>query len=1097
MAQPDKVVRKSYAWFREAVGRALDQAAVPAAQKDQAAALLFKLVGLNAGGALPNDPQLEAFTSTGAVPESIAYAGLLAAESIAAVDTVSRTVAFLQSDPQNNLGDALQLVGDVIKQVQRVIENVPPQTLPSAFGLAKVLLTLSGDAIAPAAAGAPQAKKLADALTGGASAQTTQDISAGLGLLTMILGAVIDNGFKASSAGDVGWIPNALLPNPPLSDFPPLSLPLKPGNPTTLGITLERDGGGVPTGVRATVNKAFDSGAPIGDSGFKVGFSLAGGLDAFIPFDGGKPRLNGNPPAIGISVSREKPGGALVIGPLGGATLKLGAFGIGFTLRNGDPRLDFFARGGKAEFAIDDSFLKEVLTGNVAVDFDLEAEADKHGKLRLKNGTGIRVTVPVPKVPTGPFKIQLITFGIEPQGGLDHLQCELSASFGVTLGPFAASVDRLGVTADLTGLLGGDPKLGFGFKPPSGVGLAIDLSVVKGGGYLYVDPVLGQYAGVLELKIIQVGVKAIAILTTKSPAGWSLLLMIYGQFPPIQLSWGFTLTGIGGLIGIQHTLDREALSRGMSNGSLDAILFPANPVADAPQIINTLRTLFPIQRGGFIIGPMLEIGWGTPSLVTVRLGLLIESSKIVLIGQAIVQLPPLLSADLALLRLQVDFAGWVNFDPFGIGFDAVLRDSRVLFITLHGQFAFRLQTGDHPTFLISAGGFHPRFEDVPSDIPQPFQRIGCGFDIGIVGVDFKGYFAVTSATVQGGSELRVWADLGICGIEGGIGFDAIVYLDPKFYFEVSLHAYVTVKVFGGDFAGVRVEGLLAGPGRWRIVGKGYLELPLLPDIEIGIDEAWGQDRETPPVTVNAADQLKKEIGNRDSWAVQLPPDGESLVSLAPLKGVTDLLAHPLATLEFRQKLLPLNESLKHLGLAKIDGANTFRFHELLYAGVPAAPSGLRPLRDYFSAAQFFDVKESERLEGPSFAEYDAGVALSGEDFTLDGIVAETLDYEEANLSEPEGKRIDAFHLGALETGAWIASLGAAAQSALRAKDRLLPIEQPKIAVNPPPVRVADRASLAAANTTVFASYWSAKANIAASATLSGRAHQVVEQFEVG
>ena len=51
-------------------------------------------------------------------------------------------------------------------------------------------------------------------------------------------------------------------------------------------------------------------------------------------------------------------------------------------------------------------------------------------------------------------------------------------------------------------------------------------------------------------------------------------------------------------------------------------------------------------------------------------------------------------------------------------------NSRVAFISITGQFAFRAQFGDKPTFLISAGGFHPRFNDIPSDIPAPFERVG-------------------------------------------------------------------------------------------------------------------------------------------------------------------------------------------------------------------------------------------------------------------------------------------------------------------------------------------------------------------------------------
>lgn len=1100
MAQPDKVVRKSYAWFREGVDRALSESNVPAAQREQAAALLFKLVGLNAGGALPANPQLEDFGNTGAVAESIAYAGLVVAESIAAVDTVSRVVQLQQGDPGGGLGDAMALVGDVVKQVQRVIETVPPQTLPSAFGLAKILLTLSGDANALPAVNEPHAKKLAEAIAGAGNAARTQNVSSALALLSMVVGAILDRAFKAPSASDVGWIANAALPAP-LSDFPQLLMPLAaappgPGVPS-IGLHIEKDAGNLPVGVRLALASQIDSGAPVGDSGFQVGFRFAGAIEAFVPFAGGKPQLTTNPPELGIRVSRKKPDGALVIGPFGGASLKLGEFGAGFVLNNGDPRLEFFAREGKAELAIEDSFLAEVLSGNVVVDFDLEAEADRHGKLRLKNGSGIRVTLPVPKLPSGPFNIQLITFAIEPIGGLDHLQCELSASFNVAAGPFAASVDRLGITVDLQHLLAGTPEIGFGFKPPSGMGLVLDTGVVKGGGYLYIDPERGEYAGVLELKLFEIGVKAIAILTTESPAGWSLLLMIYGQFPPIQLSWGFTLTGVGGLIGVQHTLDTDALSQGMSSGALDAILFPANPVADAPQIINTLRTLFPVQRGGFVIGPMFEVGWGTPNLVTVQVGLLIESSQIALIGQAVVQIPPLVSADLALLRLQVDFLGVVRYEPFRISIDAMLRDSRVLFITLTGQFAFRLEGGDHPTFLISAGGFHPRFKDVPDDLPQPFQRIGAGFDIGIIGVDYKGYFAITSATVQGGSALRIWADIGVAGIEGGFEFDAICYLEPKFYFELDLRAYVTVTVFGGDFAGVRVEGLLAGPGRWRIAGRGYLELPLLPDIGIDIDESWGQDRDTPKVSKNIAQLLHEEIAKGENWSAQLPADGESLVSLATIEGVSDVLAHPRSVLSFRQKLVPWQQDLKRVGIARIDGANRFGFQDLKYGAASAGSGALQVLRDYFAAAQFFEIKEEERLQGPSFSEYDSGVAFGGEDFVFDETLSETLDYEEANLSDRSLlKRVVSFHLGQLANGAWVAELGAAARSPLRDQAKLLPAELPKIAVKPAAQAVTDRLTQKTAANAVFGDYWQARERIAADAQLDRARHQVAELYEL-
>ena len=86
----------------------------------------------------------------------------------------------------------------------------------------------------------------------------------------------------------------------------------------------------------------------------------------------------------------------------------------------------------------------------------------------------------------------------------------------MTLGPFAASVDRLGVLARSSNLRRREPGSRFAFKPPNGIGLVLDAGIVKGGGYSRRSDA-ASYAGVLELKLLAVDVKAIAILNTKQP----------------------------------------------------------------------------------------------------------------------------------------------------------------------------------------------------------------------------------------------------------------------------------------------------------------------------------------------------------------------------------------------------------------------------------------------------------------------------------------------------------------------------------------------------------------------------------------------------
>ena len=712
MATPDKVIEQAYDWFRKSVERAVTASSIPAGDRPQVEQLIWRMLGVLTPAAPPANPDLSDFADTGAHAQSIAVAAQIVAESLAALEYVKQAVDALQ--PGGNPAAALAVVTPVMQQIERLSKMQAGSRYPSAFSLGKMLLTLSGDAEANPASGS-EAAKLAG-IAGATSATDIQNAQTALGLITLFVGSVIDRSFSPpANASGPAWVQQAL---PNLAGRPRIVLTA----PAGLGGTFEF-ATTAPVGVKAALNLALDKSRSVGGSLYKIALNATSGASVFLPIAPPGPTQVSADLEMQLSVSKSSDAGALVIGSDAlGVKLAIGELGVALRLKNGEPRVAFFARKARATLKPQDAFLKLVLGDGINLDLAVEAEADRSGALRLTNGTGLKASLPVPTLPTGPFKLQLIHLGLEPvDNSFLHLKIELSASFGVDLGPFAASVDRLGILLDLDVGNAGDP-LDFAFKPPSGIGLVLDAGIVKGGGYLEVSD--EGYAGVLELKMLAVGIKAIAVLNTKSEAGFSLLLLIFGQFPPIQLSFGFTLTGIGGLIGVQHTASPTALSQGISNGSLDAVLFPANPVADAPRIINTLRTLFPVKKGGFVIGPMLELGWGTPSLVTVRLGLLVEANQFVLLGQAIVQLPPLVSADLSLLYLRLDFVGSVVFDPLRIAFDAKLVNSRVAFISITGQFAFRAQFGNQPTFLISAGGFHPRFKEIPSDIPMPFDRVG-------------------------------------------------------------------------------------------------------------------------------------------------------------------------------------------------------------------------------------------------------------------------------------------------------------------------------------------------------------------------------------
>ena len=218
---------------------------------------------------------------------------------------------------------------------------------------------------------------------------------------------------------------------------------------------------------------------------------------------------------------------------------------------------------------------------------------------------------------------------IEPR----KIPVSVGADLKLALGPLVAVVENMGVTATLSFPPGNSGNLGplqfdVGFKPPNGVGLSLDAGGFKGGGFLMFDSEKGEYAGALELDFKGLfSVKAIGIINTKMPdgsTGFSLLIVITAEFTPIQLSFGFTLNGVGGIFGLNRTIIVAALAEGIRTNAIKSILFPENVIANITRIISDIKQFFPPQQDHFVVGPMAKLGWGTPSIITVELGLLLD-----------------------------------------------------------------------------------------------------------------------------------------------------------------------------------------------------------------------------------------------------------------------------------------------------------------------------------------------------------------------------------------------------------------------------------------------------------------------------------------
>jgi hypothetical protein len=621
-----------------------------------------------------------------------------------------------------------------------------------------------------------------------------------------------------------------------------------------------------------------------------------------------------------------------------------------------------------------DGFISKLLSGlNTKLEFDLGLGLSYPRGFYFRGTSTLEIQVPA-HISLGPVEIQGLTIAIKPSG--DGMPIDLGATFKAQLGPLAAVVENIGLRTNLsfpgTGGNLGPLDVSFGFKPPNGVGLSIDAGAVKGGGYLFIDVDRGEYAGALELSILDfLSVTAIGVINTKMPdgsKGFSFIAIISVEFNPgIQLGFGFTLLGVGGLVGLNRSMDLDALVQGVRSGGLDRIMFPKDVVANAPKIISDLRSFFPPEEGTFLIGPMLKFGWGTPTLISLSLGLIIEvPGNIAIIGKLTIAIP---DERVPLIIIKVAFMGAIEFDKKRGWFFATLYESRVLFMPLDGSLGVLAAFGDDANFVVSVGGFHPAYD--PPALPFPdLSRIAINIlNTPVARVRVDAYFAVTSNTVQFGARAELYFGISIASIEGHLGFDALFQFSP-FYFTISISVSLSVKLFGFGLFGVRFRGTLEGTSPWHIEGTGSISL-LFWDVDVDFSHTWGDKEDTrlPPISVMPV--IAAEFEKVENWTAELADANRLFVTLRTLTANDDLVLHPVGALKITQRAVPLGLTLDKFGSQRPDDAKRF--------DVVAETVGLdarETVLESFAMAQFRDMKDSEKLSASDFELEDAGLKLA-------------------------------------------------------------------------------------------------------------------------
>lgn len=674
-----------------------------------------------------------------------------------------------------------------------------------------------------------------------------------------------------------------------------------------------------------------------------------------------------------------------------------------------------------------------------------------------RTGLGINGnSVPQMTVPTnlrlGTFTVHALQIALGSVAGSNsHQALGLQVGFDVggTIGPVQVSVQRLGFAvaltpysrAELRALPPGAARpalgrldVGLDFLPPIGAGLAIDASgIITGGGFLSHDPRTGLYAGVLQLTFQeQLTLTAIGLVSTQLPdgsPGYSVLILITAQnFPPIPLFLGFALTGIGGIVGVHRTIDQQAIEAGLHADTLKSVLFPADPIANAPAVIRALSSIFPPQRGSYLIGVMAQIGRQSPP-INMDLAVIYEfgqQHRVVVLGRISADMP---SATEDLVRLRLDAFGVVDLDAGTVAIDAMLFDSRLAYkYTLSGAMALRAGGGPNSAFVLAVGGFNPHFA-APPGVPA-LDRVAIALSSGEnPRLRCEAYFALTSNTVQFGARAQLHAAAYGFAIDGDVGFDVLIQRSP-FAFIAEFHASIALSYGTSHLFSVDVDGELQGPRPLVLRGSASFSV-FWCDFTIGFDRTLITGQAPPlPAGPNPTTELVAALTDPRSWTVTRPANRGPGVTLRhrSLEGV--VLADPLGDLVVTQNVLPLNtvRAIEVFAGAPLSPASSFTL-SVSVAGLSQQTTVL----DDFAPGDFFKMSDDERIAGPSFERLQTGVAIGAGAAAFDPtqivavdllyrtLVVEDLDQPPVPLPDPyrpePGRIAVSLQLGALQAAA--------------------------------------------------------------------------------
>lgn len=560
-------------------------------------------------------------------------------------------------------------------------------------------------------------------------------------------------------------------------------------------------------------------------------------------------------------------------------------------------------------------------------------------------------------------------------GGKDgDLVANVCTSFTANINGFAISFTDLGIGCTCN-ILDSNGKLGdLNFQPeykyPTGLGIAIDTSCVKGSGAINWDKENGRFFGEGSLEILEkISVGGFFLFTTEP---FSFVGALYCTFTPgIQLGMGFSLNGIGGSLGINRSLSVDKLRTAVYDGSLSTVLFVKDIAKNFDKIISNVSNYYPIAQDQFFFGFLAQLKWG--ELLSADLGLFIQGPDFKLIIAGELSFSVAEEAD-KLLSINVSFIGGIELSK-GLFFDASIHDSKLVGLELKGDIALRIYwAGNTKGFILTAGGFHPQYKPESGfDLPTEMKRLSISLKCSCVKMVLEAYLAVTSNTVQFGARFDLKAEACGCGITGYLEFNALFQFKP-FHFVVDMSAGVSVKVFGINLMSIALSFSLSGPTPWNVKGNAHINV-LWFTVSPSFNVTWGKKQgKTIREHVNIYEIFKHEWETSENWATISSDDADNLVQLLSHE-TKEKIVYPSDLISFNQSAVPLNKDMSIYGEKIIEDINKIEIESISIGESTKdndSDSEYKFETASFAPSLIEELSEDKKLSSPSYVDMESG-----------------------------------------------------------------------------------------------------------------------------